>query len=275
MSWNQPPYTNETNSYQQTDRQPKGNKIAIAIIAVVLSLVTIVVVIMGRTDKYTQSALAAARKVTPNAKVRDVKVSDGFAVATVSDPTGEGELRTGVLTYFKVNDDESMTQIASGNTPLPISLLELGISISTQADLNGSSVDDVMQNLTNECDFSENDSVGYEDSTGYAGFDGSFDPDGWQIDAGTLDHIKQVLNASLAEQSKGSSSNSSVVCVIATNNKSDVKTDTETYISTFSMELNFVDTKGDVSRHDFAFSIGPRYFRSYSLDGRNLPVTSD
>lgn len=275
MSLNLSPNPNTTNNYQYADRKPTRNVVVVIITVVVLLLVIVVAMVLSKPDKLTQSALTAARKVTPNAKVRDVKAADGFAVAVVSDPTARGELKTGVLTYFKLNDDESMTQIASGNTPLPISLLELGISLPTQASLNGSSIDDVLQNLPNDCDFSENDSVGYEDSIGYAGFGGSFDPDGWQIDPSSLSNIKQVLNSAIHSRYSGAVSENGVVCVLATNNNSDVTTDKITYNSTFSLELNFVDNKGQVSKHAFTFSLGPNNIKKYTLDGRNLPITSD
>lgn len=264
-SWNSSPSNNEVNGYTYTQNKPAKNKVLIVVLLVILLVaVTVTAVILNRPDKLTRSALDAARKETPNARVREVRASGGFARAIVSDPTAESQIKAGNVTYFRVNNDESMTQIATGSSFSPIDLLDMGIPLQAQAEITGISLDKAIKNLSDAC--------GYSDSgdPGYAEFGGSFDPDGWQIDSGTLSNIKRVLSASFAERGVEADSNSNVVCVIATNNKSDAKTDLKTYISTFSLELNFVDNKGTVSKHAFVFSIGPSYFKSYTLDGREL-----
>lgn len=270
MSWDSSPSNNEVNGYTYTQNKPEKNKVLIAVLLVVLLVaVTVAAVILSRPDKLTQSALEAARKETPNARVREVRASGGFARAVVSDPKAESQIQAGNVTYFRVNGDESMTQIASGSAFSPIDLLGMGIPLPTQADITGISVDKVIKNLSDACGYSSGG------GPGYAEFGGSFDPDGWQIDSGTLSNIERVLNASVNNPSTGADSNGNVVCIIATNNKSDVKTDTKTYISVFSMELNFVTDSGIVSKHAFSFSIGPNYFKSYALDGRKLTDPSN
>jgi len=270
MSWNFLSNKNEVGGYAYTPDKPAKNKVILMVLVVILLLaVTVFAVILSRPDKFTQSALEAARKETPNAKVRDVRASGGFARAIVSDPKAESQIRSGNVTYFRVNEDETMTQIASGSAFSPIDLLGIGIPLPTQADITGISVDKVIQNLSDACGYS-----GSSDP-GYVGFGGSFDPDGWQIDSGTLDDIEQVLNTSLNNQGTGTESNSKVVCVIATNNNSNAETDKVTYNSTFSLELNFVTGDGTVSKHAFTFSIGPRNFKSYTLDGRKLTDVSN
>lgn len=124
----------------------KVKKILLIIIGVFILLGVIALIIQLSThqtkqDKYTQSASAAAKKQTPNAKVSDVRVADGFAIAIVSDPTANNQANGGNTTIFKVNKDDSMSQIASGSYLNPIDLLNMGIPLATQAKLKNSSLD--------------------------------------------------------------------------------------------------------------------------------------
>lgn len=219
-------------------------------------------------DKNTQSATAAARKKTPNAKVSNVKVADGFAISTVQDPTATGQASAGNVTLFKVNKDGSMTQIASGSYFSPIDMLGLGIPLATQAKLTGQSLDQVQQNLAQLC--------GYDGSNtpGYFGFDGSFSPGGWQIDATTLDSLEQALTGVLSQQNDAAQQQANVVvCVNATRENSNFTTSTQTYISTFTLQLQFITADGTVTTHMFTFATGPNYYRSYTLDGQKIQTS--
>lgn len=221
----------------------------------------------GGQDKYTKSATAAAREKDPNAEVRNVKVASGFALATVSDPTAEGQENTGNMTVFKVNKDGSMTQLATGSSFSPIDLLGLGMPLATQAKLTGHSLTQVQQNLAGTCGY------GGGDAPGYIGFDGSFDPGGWQIDAATLDGLEQALTNVVGNDNAGLNNDQKVVCVSATRNKSNATTDKQTYISTFTLELQFITGGGKITDHIFTFATGPNYYRNYTLDGQKIQAS--
>lgn len=234
---------------------------------VVLTIaIPVFVTLRNKPDKYTKSATDAVRKEIPNAKVTDVKVAGGFAIATVSDPTAKSQINSGNVTVFKVNEDGSMTLLANGSSFTTFDLLALGIPLATQAELTGASLDQIAQKLASDCGYNGGD------TPGYVGFDGSFDPDKWQIDSGTLDSVEQALTTSISNKNAGLNAEDKTVCVNATNNKSNATTDMKTYISTFTLELQFFTTKGVVTNHAFAFSIGPNYYQDYSLDGQKIKL---
>jgi hypothetical protein len=281
------PYTpggNENNpfapdGYENNPYTPGGNEksklrlIVIAVAVFVLVCIGVIAIVThsskpnSQQDKNTQSATAAARKKNPNANVSNVKVADGFAISTVQDPTADSQASAGNLTIFKVNKDGSMTQIAMGSSFSPIDLLGLGIPLATQAKLFGQDLSQTEQNLANTC--------GYDGSgaPGYIGFDGSFDPGGWQIDATTLDNIEQALTGVLSNANAAAQQGKTVVCVNATRTNSNRSTDTTTYISTFTLDLQFITADGTISTHVFTFAIGPHYYRSYTLDGQKIQTT--
>lgn len=244
--------------------------VIIAVLLVVLFVgVPVVLTLRNKPDKYTQSATEAARKEIPNAEVRDVRVAGGFAIAIVSDPTSKSQIRDGNMTIFKVNEDGSMTMLASGSSFTPLDLLALGMPLATQAEFKGTSVDQVKQNLSSVC--------GYDgfDIPGYSGFGGTFEPDRWQIDSGTLDDLEQALTAVIgSKNTMAKSPEEKIICVNATKNKSNAVTDMKTYISTFTLELQFVSGGGVMTTHKFTFSIGPNYYKSYTLDGQKLSSES-
>lgn len=217
----------------------------------------------SQQDKYTKSATAAAKKQTPNAKVRDVKVAGGFALAIVSDPSAEGQASAGNTTVFKVNKDGSMIQIANGSSFSPLDLLELDIPLPTQAKLTGSSIGQVKQRLADQC--------GNEDNApGYSGFDGSFNPGEWQIDSATLIGLEQALSNAISNQNAKAKPSKAVICVNATQKNSNATTDKTTYISTFTLQVQFVNSDGTLSTHVVTFAVGPNYYRNYTLDGHDI-----
>lgn len=271
MSWSLFSKSNQTDNGSFGPGNPKKKKL-ITIVVVVLVLVLGVFVftkLQSKPDDYTRRATEAARKENPNAKVKDVKVAGGFAIATVSDPTATGQLRAGNMTVFKINEDESMTQIASGSSFTPLDLLELGIPLATQAELTGTDIDRVTKNLAGVCGY------GGIDAPGYNGFERSFDPDEWQIDSGMLGSLRQVLTADISNKNAREKPSEKVICVNATRNNSNATTDMKTYISTFTLELQFISNGGAVTNHTFTFSVGPKQYRSYTLDGQKLNYTAD
>ena len=256
-------------SFTQTNPTKKKKLLIIIIVLGVLVSVPILATLRNRPDKYTQSATEAARKETPNAEVKDVRVAGGFAVATVSDPTAKSQIRSGNMTIFRVNEDGSMTQIASGNAFTPLDLLGLGIPLATQAELMGKSLDQTVQNLAGSCGHNGGD------APGYSGFEGSFDPDNWQIDSGTLSNLLQVLTATISNKNANVEPNEKIVCITAEKNNSKATTNMKTYISTFTIELRFIKGSGEISNHTLTFAIGPNYYQNYTLDGQKLTYTSD
>jgi hypothetical protein len=289
MPWN--PFSRNNNEiynnpyapdgYESNPYTPGGNEKSKLIIVVVVVAVFVLMCIgvielithsstpKSQQNKYTQSATAAARKKTPNANVSNVKVADGYAISTVQDPTADGQASAGNVTIFKVNKDGSMTQIANGSSFSPIDLLGLGIPLATQAKLLGQDISQTEQNLANVCGYNG------DNTPGYIGFDGSFNPGGWQIDADTLDSIEQALTNVLSNTNAAAQQGNTVVCVNATRTNSNRSTDTKTYISTFTLELQFITADGTTSTHMFTFAIGPNYYRSYTLDGQKIQITQD
>jgi len=264
-------YENYDNLYTSNGYEKSKLRIMLLVVAVfmlaclgVIALITHSLQPKSSQDKNTQSATAAAKKNTPNAHVSNVKVADGFAISTVQDPTADGQASAGNVTFFKVNKDGSMTQIASGSSFSPIDLLGLGIPLATQAKLTGQDLTQIQQNLAGLCDYSGGN------TPGYLGFDGSFNPNGWQIDATTLDGIEQALTGVLGNENAGAQQSKKVICVNATREKSNFSTDAHTYISTFTLELRFITADGTVTTHMFTFATGPNYYRSYTLDGQKI-----
>lgn len=237
-----------------------GIVVTIAIIALIM--------LLSQSDsqqsKYIKAATAAARKQTPNAKVKDVKVAGGFASATVSDPTSQSQANSGNQTFFKVNKDGSMTQIANGSSFSPVDLLGFGIPLSTQANLTGRNLIQTQQDLAATCGFSGGN------TPGYIGFNGSFNPGGWQIDAATLDGLEQALTTAITNKNSGAKSGEKIICVNATRENSNATIDRQTYISTFTLKLQFITSNGIVTSHTITFAVGPNYYRGYTLDGQKI-----
>lgn len=219
-------------------------------------------------DKSLEQATTAASKHTPDAQVSNVKVSGGYAMAVVSNPNTNTQASAGNTTIFKVNKDGSMTQIANASYFSPIDLLTLGIPLSTQAALTGSSVSQVQQTLAGLCNYDGGDTPGYR------GFDGSFKPGGWQIDSATLNNLEQALTDTITSKNAGVSNDKKIICVNATQNNSNAQTDLQTYISTFTLEIQFITYDGTLTTHTVNFSIGPRGYHSYTLDGQSIQATT-
>jgi hypothetical protein len=234
-----------------------------AIVAIALLIVIVHLLPESQQDKYIKSATAAAKKQTPHPKVSNLKVAGGFALSTVSDPTDQSQENSGNITVFRVNKDGAMTEIATGSYFGPLYLLGLGIPLATQAKLTGSNLGSVEQNLASQC--------GYSNGTiGMYGFGGSFSPGQWQIDASTLDILSQKLQDAISTQDAKASSGKSVICVNATQKNSNVTTNKTTYISTYTLQVQFVTSDGTLTMHTITFTNGSPRFRTYTLDGQNI-----
>ncbi|HET7827706.1 MAG TPA: hypothetical protein VFK97_02460 [Candidatus Saccharimonadales bacterium] len=260
-----------TNQYQPSGyEKTKLRKILLLVIGVLVAIAIIALIVHlskpeSQQSKYLKAATAAAKKQTPNAKVAELKVADGFAVSIVSDPTAEGQANSGNQTYFKLNKDGSMTQIASGSFFSTIDLLGFGIPLATQAKLTGHNLNQTQQYLADACGYSDGNVPGYN------GFSGSFNPGDWQIDAGTLDGLEQALTAVISNKNVlAKTTDERIICVNATRQNSNANTDKQTYVSSFTLELQFITANGALTTHTFTFSLGPRQYRSYTLDGQNI-----
>jgi len=273
MSWD--PYSQNSNGTHNNPYTPGGyekaklRKLLLIVVGVLAAIaITTLVVHLSRPEsqqsKYIKSATAAARKQIPHAKVKNLNVAGGFALAIVSDPTATGQANAGNTTLFKLNKDGSMTQIANGSSFDPIDLLGLGIPLATQAKLTESSTGQVRQNLADVC--------GYNGGSvpGYIGFEGSFSPDGWQIDSATLIGLEKVLSKAISNQNVAAKPGNAVICVNATRKNSNAVTDTKTYISTFTLQVQFVTSNGALTTHTLTFATGPNYYRNYALDGVDI-----
>lgn len=239
----------------------KINKLILAVMVVFLAIIVIVIyTVFFSQDKETKSATEAARKTIPNAIVSNVKVAGGFALATVRDPDTNGQANSGSVIIFKVNKDGSMRQLASGSSFDPMDLLWLGISLPTQAKLIGKKVNQVELDLANQCGYSAV-------SVGFDGFDGSFNPGGWEIDATTLDSLEQKLSAKIDDWD---SVVNPVVCVSTTQNNSNFSTDKTSYISTFTLQVLFITDNGTATKHVVTFKVGSGSNRIFTLDGKSI-----
>ncbi len=271
MSWNPSSQNNNGTNNQYTPggfEKAKLRKLLLLAVGILATIAIIVLIVHflpeSQQSKYTKSATAAARKHTPNAKASDVKVADGFATAIVSSRTAEGQGKAGNTTVFKVNKDGSMSQIANGSSFSPLDLLNLGIPLSTQAKLSGTSINQVKQNLANTCNYTR---IG---TPGYSGFDGSFNPDGWQIDSLTLSSLEQTVSDAVSSKNAKVTPDKAVICVNAVRKNSNATLDTKTSISTFTIQAQFITNDGTLTTHTLTFATGPKHYRNYTLDGLAL-----
>jgi hypothetical protein len=263
------PYSQDNNQYTPGGYEKAKLRKLLLIVAGVFAVILLITVVnyvsqsQSQQSKYTRSATTAARKQIPNAKVKDVKVAGGFALAIVSDPDAEGQSNAGNITVFKVYNDGSMRQLANGSSFGPIDLLALGMPLATQAKLTGSGIGQVKQNLKDQC--------GYNDGApGFSGFDGTFSPGGWQIDELTLSILEKDLSFAVSNQDINARPGKAVVCVNAIQRNSNVTTDPTTYVSTFTLQAQFITEDGTISKHTVTFTIGSNSYRSYTLDGHDI-----
>jgi preprotein translocase subunit SecG len=260
----------ENNQYTPGGYDRANLKKLLLIVVGVFFAITIIVLVFAfqskpesQQSKYLKSATIAARNNTPNAKVTNIKVAGGFALALVSDPTSQGQSNAGNTIIFKVNKDGSMVQIAEGSSFGPLDLLGLGIPLATQAELIGSNISQVKQNLANQCGYSNG-------AIGFIGFNGSFSPGEWQIDSSTLIGLEQKLSSAITNQNANMKPEMTVICINATLKNSNYTIDKTTYISTFTLQVQFVTGDGTLTTHTVTFAVGPNYYRSYTLDGHNI-----
>jgi hypothetical protein len=272
MSWDPDLQNNNqiyNNSYTSGGyEKARLRKLLLIVVGVILAIIILIFIVHLSTpdsqqSKYTKSATVAARKQIPDAKVKNVKVAGGFAIATVSDPAAEGQANAGNTTVFRVNKNGSMVQLAVGSYFSPLDLLGLGIPLVTQAKLTGSDIEHVKQNLAAQCGYSYG-------IIGYIGFDGSFNPGGWQIDSDTLSGLEQKLSYAINNENANMKPDMKVICVGATRKNSNDVINKTTYISTFTLQVQFVSDNGTLTTHTVTFAVGPNYYRNYTLDGHDI-----
>lgn len=263
------------NTFSQSDNEEK-RLARVRMVAVVCGVVIVVGLlvlttsfIIGkvRQDKSIKAATTAAKKYTPNPKITNLKIAGGFALATVSDSTVDGPANADNIAVFKVNKDGSMKQIAVNIFFNPLELLELGIPLKTQAKLTEKSLEKTQLALANSCNYSGSS------APGYIGFDDSFNPDGWEIDAATLDGLQQALTTVISNKNASAEFGKKTICIKATRENSNVTTDMKTYISTFTLKLRFITHDGVITNHIFTFATGPNYYRNYTLDGQQIQAS--
>jgi hypothetical protein len=258
------------NSYTSGGYAKSKLRKLLLVVGVILAIIIVLFIVHisqpeSQQSKYTRAATLAARKQDPNAQATNVKVAGGFAIASVSDPSAQGQANAGYETIFKVNKDGSMAQIASGSSFGPLSLAELGIPLSTQAKLAGSNIGRVEQNLASQCGYGEDDG-----ELGFSGFSGSFNPGGWQLDAATLSGLLKKLSSAISNQSASEKPGVAVICVNAAQKNSNFVTDQTTHVSTFTLQVQFITNKGTFTTHTITFTNGSIPQRTYTLDGSSI-----
>jgi hypothetical protein len=156
-----------------------------------------------------------------------------------------------------------MVLLAKGSSFGPLDLLGLGMPLATQAKLTGTDIGSVGQNLANQC--------GYHDGAiGFSGFGGSFSAGQWQIDAGTLDILTQKVSRAISTQNIKAGGDKTVICVNATQKNSNFTTDKTTYISTYTLQVQFITSDGILSMHTVTFTNSSPRYRTYILDGQAI-----
>lgn len=246
------------NNYEQGNQKTIKVIVITLIAAIVISLAIYFLSPASEQDKHTQKATEAAQKVTPNAKVNDIKVAGGFALALVSDPTSSSQAEAGNTTIFQVKDDGSMTQIANGSSFDTIQLLELGIPLKTQAELTNNTTDQVKQSLAIACGYNGGS------TPGYSGFDGAFNPGGWKIDQLTLDVLDTSLTNAITKKNSTVNADKQIICVDTALIGSNITDDT------YTIGLRFISSDGTLSKHTLSYTIESNYRRSFTLDDQKI-----
>lgn len=255
-------------NYNQTNYQQKPKKISIKIIIIVFCVILffIGVFFATKTNKKPgpnsdeEKIKIATRKEIPNAEVKQVIIAGDFASAIVFVPKDPSQLGAGNSAYFTKNSDSSFTYIASGSYFNPIDLLGFGIPIDTQSKLTQTSIDTVKYNLSNSCNYHDGG------VPGFINFNNSFNPDGWQIDASSMDYIHQVLGSHLSSINSDKEFDNRIICVNALKEDSLIEFNEVTFTSTFKLKLQFITGNGVTTIHNFSFTDDPAPTRVFTLD---------
>jgi len=104
---------------------------------------------------------------------------------------------------------------------------------------------------------------------GYAGFNSVFNPD-WRIDAATLSGLQEGLNAAIGTANLDKPVGQQVTCVNAVTDNSSFSVDQQTYVSTFTFQVQFITNDGTLSAHTITFTVGSGSGRTYTLDGQGI-----
>lgn len=240
-------------------------RIAVVVYGVVIILVTFLfIIIKFQQNKDNNKIKIAARAQVSDAEVRNVVVSNGFAVATINSPSSNGQLKSGNIALFKENDDKSMTQIASGSSFNTIDFLDLGVPLTTQAKLLKKSLEQIKQDLADSCNYNNTN------TPGYMGFNGSFHPNGWGIDASKLFFITNALDSVVSDINSGVKSDNKVICVNATTDNSNLVIDRKRQRVNYTIQVKFITNSGGTSAHTLNFSNNGNNSWDFILDGRKI-----
>ena len=244
----------------------------VALLAVALMLTTMAATgaraassIANMDSRYHDAALAAARKSDGrNTTISDLKVASGFAVASILNKSRSPQ---GYLAIFKVHSVRSMTVIASGSEIDPVELVELRIPFATQVKLFPSESEESLQHAVAD----EGQYAG-QNTPGFSGFDGSFGPDGWELDAGTFDSLEAALSKAVTELNADANVSNRTIDVDAAYKLNRHNR----FVQNFTLKLAFISSIGTFTIHTLEATYHggraggvPAYY-TYALDGHDI-----
>jgi len=201
----------------------------------------------------------------PDATVSDVRSAGGFAVASVADPAAGGQAAAGLAYIFKVNADGSVTQLAAGSAFDPLALLGLGVPVSTQAELNGQTVAQVMSYLCGSDATAAN--------PGFAGFDQVRAANGtWayakgQIVLGDDTGLEYSLTQYVSAQNRGGGGDGQVICVVALG---DAQVTIDNGFAQIAWNVQFVTGAGEATSHAMTTATGAGGKITTTVDGKPI-----
>jgi len=223
-------------------------------------------------SKYYKAALAAARKYDgPDTKISGLKVARGFARALILNTSVSPQSYTAI---FKVHSVRSMKVIASGSAIDPVALVELHMPFATQVKLTWSGSEKSLRHaVATEGEYAE------ENTPGFTGFDGSFGPDSWELDAGRFDGIEHALSKAVHKRNAHTKNSKRTIDVDAAykfNRHSKITVNKTTYLETFTLKLAFVSETGTFTKHTLKATQHPAQgptgssYYTYKLDGHHI-----
>lgn len=238
-----------------------------AFVVFALVIIILVIILQPSPEQKAKQALlkkatAAIQKESPGAIVKNATTADGFAKGAVT-RTSSGQ---DYIAIFKVAKNGDMTEITSGSTLDPITLLKLGISFTNQAKLNSQSVDDIKKSFMSQCNYISGNTPGY-DTNSFRDIKTR-----GRVSLGTSDvqYLQSKLNPVI--QSQNNKQNDKIACIsaIATDNAQT----TNSYISiATNFQVRFITESGSISTHQIVMTV--HYLKSggpetVTLDGVSL-----
>lgn len=216
-----------------------------------------------RQQKLNQTATTASqkRRSSTNWTATNTVEAGGYASSLVTQ-TGQSQ---NYIVIYKVDKTGAMTEIASGSSFTPMSLLELGIPLDTQAKLTQQSLSAVQQKLEQSCGYKGGDTPGIETNSFQ-----SVQTDGVStLGGGKMLSIQYVLgNAISTLNAAQSNADDKVVCVTAVPTNASGENDSSINLS---FQLHFFTGNGVLTTHDFTYS-SPSMMGAITmtLDGKQI-----